>query len=137
MSLAARIQYLIDIKTDGKKKRFAEMLEYSPQRLTNILNGTIGLTVVERILQTFPDVDARWLILGEGESPTLAAPEIRHELYGRVNKLLELDRYLPFMTPQETEHYRKAVASGGEIDFTAQQLYQWKKAMNKSDGKAV
>ncbi|WP_262247018.1 hypothetical protein [Parapedobacter soli] len=132
MTLATRIQHLIDIKAAGNKTRFGEMLDYSPQYLNNILKGVIGLTVVERILRTFPDIDARWLILGEGDSPILAATDVRHELHARINKLLELDRYLPYMTPQETERYRTAITTGDDIDFTAQQLYEWKKAMEKS-----
>ncbi|PPL04905.1 hypothetical protein [Parapedobacter indicus] len=131
MSLNTRIQHLIDIKAGGNKTRFAALLDYSPQHLNNILNGVVGLTVVERILRAFPDVDARWLILGEG-SPIVANPEVRKELYSRVSQLIELDGYLPYMSSQDIERYRKAIGNGAEISFSAQQLHEWKKAIEKS-----
>ena len=61
-----RILEIIEYATNGNKARFAEKCGWKPQYLQNILKGSIGLEPVIRLLETLPEVNARWLILGEG-----------------------------------------------------------------------
>lgn len=63
-----RILQIINYKTGGNKADFAALQGWSPQYLNNLLGGkSLGLTPIVTILTTCPEIDARWLILGEGD----------------------------------------------------------------------
>lgn len=64
----SRINKIIDYKTDGNRTDFAAIMGWSRQYLSKLLRGeSIGIAPVRSILATFPDIDARWLLLGEGK----------------------------------------------------------------------
>lgn len=65
--MKTRLVELINIVADGNKAQFARMMGWKPQYLNSLLNGRIGLTPIIYILQMFPNLDARWLLLGDGE----------------------------------------------------------------------
>lgn len=67
--LAARISKIRDVFCDGKNKEFARKLDMKVENASSYCNGHInaGLKPIEKILQTFPQVNARWLVIGEGE----------------------------------------------------------------------
>lgn len=60
-----RILEIIEYATNGNKARFAEKCGWKVQYLQNVLRGC-GISPIMTILKTFPEVNARWLILGEG-----------------------------------------------------------------------
>lgn len=64
--MVKRILDIIKYATDGNKAQFAEKLGWKGQYLQNILKGVIGLTPITTILKAFPEINARWLILGDG-----------------------------------------------------------------------
>lgn len=53
---------------DGNNKKFAERLQCTEQYASNICNGTkaVGVKLLEKILDIFPDVSKSWLFTGEG-----------------------------------------------------------------------
>lgn len=58
---------LIATENFARKKDFAEFLGWRPNYLSKILGGqNIGLTPLMHILQKMPEINARWLLLGEG-----------------------------------------------------------------------
>jgi hypothetical protein len=64
----SRINEIIKYKTDGCRTDFAARMGWSRQYLSKLLRGVdLGITPVRSILATFPDIDARWLLLGEGK----------------------------------------------------------------------
>lgn len=86
-----RIQYLVNIKAEGNKSKFAEMIGWKKQHMTRVTKegGSIGLAVVERILTVFPDVNARWLILGEG-SPLLLDLKLHDKMDTLISSIAEI-----------------------------------------------
>lgn len=68
MTLSKRIELIARIKA-SKKKEFAKIMGWNPNYLSKLTSGTqgIGLTPVMQILDKFKDIDARWLLFGEGE----------------------------------------------------------------------
>lgn len=65
-NIAVRILKVIRYK-GYKFSEFAEYMGWSRQYLNNLLSGkNIGMSVVTSICQKFPDISARWMLLGDG-----------------------------------------------------------------------
>ena len=63
-----RLIEIIDNKTGGKRTEFAALLGWSPQYLSKLIRGdTFGISPVITIITKFPEINVRWLLLGEGE----------------------------------------------------------------------
>lgn len=63
-----RLNELIEYQTNGRRGEFAERLGWSAPYLSKLLRGEgLGIAPVRTILSVFPDVSARWLLLGEGD----------------------------------------------------------------------
>ena len=73
------------------------------------------------LLERFPDLNARWLLLGEGAMFTTPPG---YKLRQRLIKLLEVERYTPVMSPSEL---RKA--EEGRVDFPAETVSRWRAEM--------
>lgn len=67
--LASRISQIRDKFCNGENKEFARKLDMKVENASSYCNGHInaGLKPIEKILQTFPQLNARWLVTGEGE----------------------------------------------------------------------
>lgn len=63
-----RLDAIIAYRTAGCRTEFAEMMGWSRPYLSKLLRGEgWGIAPVRRIIETLPEVDARWLITGEGQ----------------------------------------------------------------------
>ena len=94
----SRLLEFIQYKTGGKQAEFADIMGWSPQYLHKLLKeGGIGIRPIISLLEKFPELDARWLLLGEGAMITTGASEVKQHLL----RLLEIERYMPVMTPEE------------------------------------
>lgn len=64
----SRLIALIEYRTDGSRSQFAELMGWSAPYLAKLLRGEgLGIAPVRTILETYPEIDARWLLLGEGD----------------------------------------------------------------------
>lgn len=113
-----RLQQFIQYKTGGKKTEFAHLMGWSPQYLNRLIQGDsgIGIKPIIALLKKFPELNARWLLLGEGNMIVIGTDEVKERLY----KLMTLERYLPVMTVEQ----QTAIADG-QLDYTREQIYQW------------
>ena len=94
--LAELIQYI----TNGKQVEFAEMMGWTPQYVYKLLKeGGIGIKTVASLLETFPNLNARWLILGEGNMIIPHTDIVKKQLL----QLLEIEKYIPVMTKEELQ----------------------------------
>lgn len=68
MTISGRIELIAKSKAD-KKKEFAEIMGWKPNYLSKLISGKqgVGLAPVVQILDKFKDIDARWLLFGEGD----------------------------------------------------------------------
>ena len=109
-----RLSLFIEYKTGGNQKDFANLMGWSPQYLYKMLKGdSMGIQPVVSLLRKFQELDARWLILGEGV--------MLNPVRNRIFDLLELERYIPVMTDGEVS----ALASG-KTDFDNVTVEGWK-----------
>lgn len=108
----------------GRPSVFADRMGWERQYLSKLTRGIgLGLTPVVAILQKFPELDALWLLLGEGEMVRPAASECRPHLAAardRVARSLELARFLPVMSETELSEF-----ASGRLDFPASVQARW------------
>ena len=111
----------IQYKTGGKQAEFAEMMGWSPQYLHKMLKeGGIGIRPIVALLEKFPELNARWLLLGEGAMLNTGADAVKSHLL----KLLELEKYMPVMTPDELR-----LLEDGQTDFDAETVIRWEELL--------
>lgn len=108
----------------GRQSVFAERMGWDRQYLSKLTRGIgLGITPVVSILQEFPELDARWLLLGEGEMLRPAVSENRRHLVearNRVARSVELARFLPVMSDDELSEF-----ASGRLDFPASAVARW------------
>lgn len=66
--ISARIAQLVQIKTANNQTNFAASTNISKGQISNIIakKHSPGFGSLTKILKTYPDVNARWLLMGEG-----------------------------------------------------------------------
>ena len=116
-----RLLQFIQYKTCGKQADFAELMGWSPQYLHKMLKeGGIGIRPIVALLEKFPELNARWLLLGEGAMLNTGADAVKSHLL----KLLELEKYMPVMTPDELR-----LLEDGQTDFDAETVIRWEELL--------
>lgn len=125
----------------GKQSVFAEMMGWDRQYLSKLVRGVgLGITPVTSILEKFPDLNARWLLLGAGEMLHSMSAEARPEVANArrfLTQAVSLARFFPVMTDDELSEY-----SNGKTEFTPATLTRWSQLLvsmqtPKSDDVAV
>lgn len=113
-----RLLEIIEYKSGGKQADFAELMGWSPQYLNRLTKGEsgIGIRPVVAILEMFPEINARWFLLGEGAMLSSAVDKVK----ARLIKLLEIEKYMPVMTPSELREL-----SEGKIEFEQATIDRW------------
>ena len=103
-----RLLEIIKYKTGGRQREFADLLGWTPQYLAKLLKGeNFGITPVMTIVSKLPDINARWFLTGEGdmiEEPKYA--DIRKTMLENMLALLDIEKYMPVMTPRRVARLR-------------------------------
>ena len=132
-----RLIEIIKYKTGGRQKEFAEMLGWTPQYLAKLLKGeNFGITPVVRIVSTLPEINARWLLVGDGDM--LDAPkytDIRRVMLDNMLTVLDMEKYMPVMTPDELWVYEQTVTGNRKPDFSPVQVAKWQGLLNERNDK--
>lgn len=121
-----RLLEIIQYSTGGKQADFAEIMGWSPQYLNRLTKGEsgIGIRPIIALLEKFPELNARWLLLGEGAMITSGADEMKKRLLW----LLEIEKYMPVMTPDEL----RAITNGQNV-FDASTIEKWDILLTKKN----
>ena len=122
-----RLLDIIKYKTGGRQNRFAELLGWTPQYLAKLLRGdNFGLQPVLTLLEKLPEINARWLLLGEGSM--LNDDKVfglRRETYSRVQSILMFDRFLSVMSPDEIRRFEDVLSGKSYPDFSDEEVARW------------
>lgn len=130
-----RLQQIIKYKTGGRQNVFAELMGWKTPYLNKLVKGiNFGLQPVLAILEKFPEIDARWLLFGEGEMLTTSKrAELTREAFSYVQEVLELEKYLCVMSPEELHLYEQAVMQRRKPDFSPETLLKWETLLNERE----
>lgn len=128
-----RLLEIIRYKTGGKQNSFAALCGWTPQYLAKLLRGeNFGIRPVLTLLEVLPEINARWLLLGQGEMLEVGKLfNLQREVFAQVQAILEVERYIPFMSPEELHEYEQAVTTGRKPNFTPDMLISWQQRANE------
>lgn len=122
-----RLREIIQYKTFGKQKQFAEFVGWKPQYLARLLgSGNFGLQPVLTLLKALPEINARWLLLGEGTMlMDDCVSDLRRGAFNHIQAVLDLERFVPVMTPDELSKYERMITAHNTPDFSAEERQRW------------
>lgn len=123
-----RLLQFIEYKTNGKQADFALLVGWIPQYVSKLIKGeNFGIRPVITLLKTFPELNARWLLTGEGEM--LSFNPATSVIKDRLQRLLELEKYMKVMTPAELHQ----ITEGENLDFPQGTFDKWEKLLEERD----
>lgn len=133
-----RLKELIRVKAKGRQVLFAEMMGWKPQYITSLLRSDeLGSKPLREILKVFPDVNARWLVLGEGRMLGNAEPdELLQDALDHMAAIIELEQYIPVMTMTEQAALSMCLHSHESPIFCNETRERWAAEMERIDRKA-
>lgn len=127
MPMNNRLLSIIRYKTGGRQTEFAALLGWTPQYLAKLLRGeNFGLTPVVALVKALPEISARWLLTGQGEMIESGKyVDLRKTMLETMLTVLDLERYMPVMTPQELHDYEQVIQGRRKPDFSPELLEKW------------
>ncbi len=127
-----RLLEIIKYKTGGRQTDFAAAMGWSPQYITKLLRGeNFGIKPVTTLLEKLPEINARWLLLGQGEMLEMGKLfSLQREAFAQVQSILDLERFIPFMCPDELREFEQAVSESRVPVFNAARIAYWDKQYN-------
>lgn len=127
-----RLLEIIRYKTGEKQTEFASLMGWTPQYLSKLLRGeNFGITPLVTVLERLPEISARWLLLGSGEMLEIGKLfTLQREAFAQVQAILELEKYIPVMSPEEIHEYEQAVTVGRKPVFPPETLEKWREQLN-------
>lgn len=126
-----RLQEIIRYKTGGKKIPFAEIMGWSPQYLSKLLKGeNFGVQPILTILERLPEINARWFLFGTGEMLEIGKLfGLQRETMSHIQALLNLDKYIPYMSGEEVREFENAVREGRKPVFSPEAQNTWEERL--------
>lgn len=110
-----RIKQIIAYKCKGNTSAFARLMEWStPYAFQTVRGKSLGLSPIITIVSKLPEIDARWLLTGEG-TMLQANESTPHVPSGApsLSYMLDMEKYIPFMTAEEQQQ----LVSGRRFDI--------------------
>ncbi|MDR0658814.1 MAG: hypothetical protein LBG18_07790 [Mediterranea sp.] len=130
-----RLFEIIKYKTGGKQTDFAMLLGWTPQYLTKLLKGkNFGIQPILAIVMRFPEINARWLLTGGGEMIiSVKYDDIRKKMHDSISKLLDMEKYMPVMSPEELREFEMIVSGKRKADFSPETVGKWEVLLQQRD----
>ena len=110
-----RLAQIIAYKTGGRKRKFCDLVGWTPQYLQKLLSGeNFGLKPILTLAETLPELNLRWLLLGEGDMIDSRDIQLRQKdaLLDFVRAGLEAEKYIAVMTEDERKDFNERLSSG-------------------------
>ena len=106
-----RLLEIINYKTGGSRKEFAELMGWSQPYMTKLLKNDFGIKPVISILEKLPEINSRWFLLGTGNMLDDARlTDIRKATHEYISKILDLEKYMPVMSAGELKEYEQVAS---------------------------
>ena len=92
---------------------------------------TSGLQPVLSILEKLPEINARWFLFGDGSMLEIGKMfDLQRETMNHIQELLDLDKYIPYMSPEELHQFEEALTTGKKPVFSPDTVSKWQERLN-------
>lgn len=124
-----RIRKLINIKANGNLSAFAQKCGVSAQTIINaVKQDTCSCKTAAAILSTFPDINAHWLITGDGDITRPFGLAYAENIFlHNILKTLNLAVLVPKMSAEQVNRFQIATAQGKVPEFSDEEIESIKK----------
>ena len=97
---------------------------WTPQYVFKLLKGeNFGLSPVLKICEALPELNARWLLTGQGDMLTEDLRSgLRREALKKAQAIMDFERLIPVMTPDELRTFEKLLIGQREAVFSPDTL---------------
>ena len=137
MTINERVAYIMTEKAGGSLTRFAEALGITTQYATRLIKaGSVGIEPITRILQTYPDINSRWLITNEGypfDKDKDSEYILRSEISRRINLLLDLERWIPAMSETDIQELLSSLSGDKEFKLEPMKVSDWEQRISERE----
>lgn len=137
MTINERVAYIMKEKAGGSLTRFAEALGITTQYATRLIKaGSVGIEPITRILQTYPDINSRWLITNEGypfDKDKDSEYILRSEISRRINLLLDLERWIPAMSETDIQELLSSLSGDKEFKLEPMKVSDWEQRISEKE----
>ena len=90
------------------------------------------MTIIEKL----PEINARWFLTGEGEMIDFPKyTDIRKTMLSNMISVLDVEKYMPIMTPEELHHFEQIIKGGKKPDFSPDLLEKWQTLLSEREDK--
>lgn len=115
-------------KKSATRKDFAETMGWTVTYLNKMLSKGqgIGMTPIEQVMQKFPDIDARWLILGDG----YMFGTIEKGIMSQAMLRLRCKKYIPVMNAEELADYLDGLNDSALDDYLKKNIDKWEEMLS-------
>lgn len=140
MEMNTRLAKLIEVAYNGRQVDFADEVGMSAPQVNAYINGKkgLGITAVTTILKAMPELNARWLILGEGNMFLNDKVDVlRERMLRRAEHLATAERYIAVMSPEELVQFNQCLFSHRIFKYTAEQLERWQQLAEERNARHV
>jgi hypothetical protein len=130
-----RLAEIIKYKTGGRQTEFANLLGWSPQYIAKLIRGdNFGLQPVLSVLMKFPEINARWFLTGQGEMiESYKYDNIRKNMHESISRLLDIEKYMPVMSPGELREFEQVIVGKRKADFSPEMVEKWETLLQQRD----
>lgn len=119
-----RIKHLVDVLADSKNTVFAQKLGISEANVRGYIKGVVPKTdVLEKIVRNY-DINAHWLLTGEGEMLRDAAEGVHRETE-EAEKMLLAAEYSTASVPLVADLLDRITAQAAEIGRLEERIRQF------------
>ena len=128
-----RLKEVIKYKTGGRQNAFAALMNWTPSYLSKLLKGVdFGLSPVVSICEALPEINARWFLTGQGEMLNSdRTDDLRRQALEHVQHIMELERFIPVMTPDELLTFESQIKDRGNPVFSPDTVNLWRERVNQ------
>lgn len=104
---------------------------WSPQYTGRLLKeGSVGLQPLLTILEKLPEIDARWLLLGQG---SMLMNWMQRRTFASIQALIELEELIPYMSASELQEYEDAILTNRIPSYSQEAIRTWQDKKNAKE----
>ena len=90
------------------------------------------MTIIEKL----PEINARWFLTGEGEMIDFHKyTDIRKTMLSNMISVLDVEKFMPIMTPEELHNFEQIITGGKKPDFSPAVLEKWQTLLSERGDK--